>query len=94
MIPLFCCKRLDEPTPDQVRGDERRAAPDPARLRGDDKLGPGNAHKKTDLGYCPYIPEYMKWGVCFFVQRKVYFGRGKKIYIDDGGPYGNDNGPA
>ncbi|MBQ3839897.1 MAG: hypothetical protein II819_08185, partial [Fibrobacter sp.] len=38
------------PTPDQVRGDERRAAPDPApstlgdpRLRGDDKLGPGNA---------------------------------------------------
>ena len=50
-------KRLDEPTPDQVRGDERRAAPDPApstlgdpRLRGDDKkgrgddkLGPGNA---------------------------------------------------
>ena len=22
--------RLDEPTPDQVRGDERRAAPDPA----------------------------------------------------------------
>ena len=64
------------------------------RLRGDDKLGPGNAHKKTDLGYRPYIPEYMKWGVCFFVQRKVYFGRGKKIYIDDGGHYGNDNGPA
>jgi len=42
---------------------------------------PGNAHKKTDLGYRPYIPEYMKWGVCFFVQRKVYFRRGEKKYI-------------
>lgn len=27
---IYRIERLDEPTPDQVRGDERRAAPDPA----------------------------------------------------------------
>ena len=32
-------KRLDEPTPDQVRGDERRAAPAPAPGRGTSNSG-------------------------------------------------------
>lgn len=32
-------KRLDEPTPDQVRGDERRAAPAPAPGRGTPNSG-------------------------------------------------------
>ena len=37
-------KRLDEPTPDQVRGDERRAAPAPALRQAQ---GPGRGTPKV-----------------------------------------------
>ena len=39
-------KRLDEPTPDQVRGDERRTAPAPAPLRQAQGPGLGTSKKK------------------------------------------------
>jgi len=41
--------RLDEPTPDQVRGDERRAAPDPAPGRGTPKGGGGELSQRVVL---------------------------------------------
>ena len=46
-------KRLDEPTPDQVRGDERRAAPAPAPLRQDQ--GPGRETPNSGLNSLVFV---------------------------------------
>ena len=54
---------------------------------GGDKLGPGNAHKKTDLGYCPYISQKGNGGFAFLHKKKYISDEVSmerlKIYLDN-----------